>query len=46
MSVNLIVDTEVDEKTLEEWIKHVEERCPVSDTIANPTPVKIEVQKA
>lgn len=45
VNVNLIVDAKVDEKTLKEWLKRVEERCPVSDTIANPTPVKIEVQK-
>lgn len=28
---------------LAEWLKIVEERCPVSDNIANATPVKIEL---
>ena len=37
-------DTDADEKTLEKWVKAVEERCPVSDNIAHETPVKISVK--
>lgn len=34
-------DTDADEKTIEEWLSRVEERCPVSDNLSNPTPLKI-----
>ncbi len=38
-------DCDVDDATLEKWVKAVEERCPVSDNLQNPTPVKIEVRR-
>ncbi|NCC46120.1 MAG: OsmC family peroxiredoxin [Bacteroidia bacterium] len=38
-------DTDADEKTIEEWLSRVEERCPVSDNLQNPTPVNIELKK-
>lgn len=41
--VKLDVDSDCDSKTLEKWIKEVERRCPVSDNIANATPVKISL---
>ncbi len=34
-------DTDADEKTIEEWLSRVEERCPVSDNLSNSTPLKI-----
>ncbi len=43
--VNLKPVTNADKATLEKWIKAVEERCPVSDNLRNPTPVKINVSK-
>lgn len=44
--VTIEADTSVDEATLEEWIKLVEERCPVSDNIGNTTPIDISVSKS
>jgi len=35
------VDTDAEEETLEKWVKSVEDRCPVSDNLGNPTPVKV-----
>lgn len=34
-------DTDADKETLERWLKAVENRCPVSDNISNPTPLNI-----
>lgn len=36
------VDTDADEETLKEWVRVVEERCPVSDNLANATPLSID----
>ncbi|MFZ7119976.1 MAG: OsmC family protein [Eubacteriaceae bacterium] len=36
-------DTDADESTLQKWIHIVEDRCPVSDNIANATPLKITI---
>lgn len=36
-------DTDADQAALEKWVETVEERCPVSDNLANTTPVKISV---
>lgn len=41
VDVEIIPDTDADDDTLKKWIKVVEERCPVSDTISNSTPLKI-----
>ncbi|MDN5343390.1 OsmC family protein [Oceanotoga sp. DSM 15011] len=41
INVKMIPDTDADEETLNKWLEQVEERCPVSDNIKNPTPVKI-----
>jgi uncharacterized OsmC-like protein len=43
--VSLKPVTTADKATLDKWIKAVEERCPVSDNLKNPTPVKIVVSK-
>jgi len=39
------VKTDADEETLKKWLEQVEERCPVSDNLANPTPTKVEFEK-
>lgn len=36
-------DTDADKETLDKWLKTVEERCPVSDNLKNPTPVIIKL---
>jgi len=41
--VRMKPDTDADAATLEKWIKIVEGRCPVSDNIANVTPVIITI---
>lgn len=43
--VNLKPDTDADEATLKTWLEVVEQRCPVSDNLMNPTPVTISVNK-
>lgn len=39
--VTIKPDTDADGVTLDNWIKAVESRCPVSDNISNATPLKI-----
>ncbi len=43
--VKVKVKTDADEETLKKWLEQVEERCPVSDNLANPTPTKVEFEK-
>ncbi len=43
--VNLKPVTNADKATLDKWVKAVEDRCPVSDNLKNPTPVKISISK-
>lgn len=43
VQVSLAPDCDADKATLEQWIKVVEDRCPVSDNIANATPVQIKL---
>jgi len=45
IEVEIIPDTDADAATLEQWLKTIEERCPVSDNLTNPTPVHITVGK-
>lgn len=44
-SINLIVrvSSEADEATLQEWLRKVRSRCPVSDNLANETPLSMEL---
>jgi len=37
--VDVTVETDADESTVATWLESVRERCPVSDTIANETPI-------
>ncbi|GAB6189993.1 OsmC family protein [Marinitoga arctica] len=43
INVSLNLETNADEKTLKEWLKKVKERCPVSDNLSNPTPIKFNI---
>ena len=45
-NIDLLIDIKSNEsrERLEELIKKVEERCPVSDNIRNPTPVNINLK--
>lgn len=39
----VIPHTDANPEILQDWIKMVEGRCPVSDNLASPTPVKINL---
>lgn len=41
--VTIKPEADADTNTLDRWLKTVESRCPVSDNIANATPVKIQL---
>jgi uncharacterized OsmC-like protein len=43
INVKMKPETDADEDTLKKWIEKVENRCPVSDNLANATPVKINL---
>ncbi|MDW7695943.1 OsmC family protein [Flammeovirgaceae bacterium SG7u.111] len=45
IEVRLKAETHVDGFVLEEWLRKVEERCPVNDTIRNHTPISVGVEK-
>ena len=44
INVEITPDADVDKETLARWIKTIESRCPVSDNIANPTPLHISLK--
>jgi uncharacterized OsmC-like protein len=44
INVEIIPDADADKETLARWIKTIESRCPVSDNIANPTPLHISLK--
>ncbi len=44
IEVEIIPDADADAATLEQWLKTIEERCPVSDNLNNPTPVLIKLK--
>jgi len=44
INVEIEADCDADEDVLEEWLETVESRCPVSDNLANATPVNINVK--
>lgn len=43
--INIKVDSDADEDILAEWLEKVDERCPVSDNLANATPVVLSQTK-
>lgn len=45
VAVTLAVDSPATDDQLATWLEIVEERCPVSDTIANATPVSLAVDR-
>lgn len=45
IEVNFKIDSDADDALLEHWLAVVKDRCPVSDNLANPTPVKIGFTK-
>jgi len=42
--VEIKPNTDADEETLKKWLENIKSRCPVSDNIANPTPIKITLK--
>lgn len=45
ISVSVHVKSDAQEAVLREWLERVRERCPVSDNLEAPTPVKMNVEK-
>lgn len=45
VDVSISVDTDADDEELDAWLETVEERCPVSDNIANATPLSIALDR-
>ena len=45
IQINLNPETEADVVTLSQWLKIVEDRCPVKDNLRNETPVRLSVEK-
>lgn len=41
--VEIVADVDADEETVAEWLDEVEERCPVADNVANPTPIDVSI---
>ncbi|MCS7174811.1 OsmC family protein [Pseudothermotoga sp.] len=45
INVNIKVKSNASEDLLTKWLKSVEDRCPVSDNIENPTPLKFHLSR-
>ena len=45
IQINLNPETEADIVTLSQWLKILEDRCPVKDNLRNETPVRLSVEK-
>lgn len=43
--VNIKVKSDASQDLLKKWLESVEDRCPVSDNIENPTPLKFNLSK-
>lgn len=43
ISVEVMVDADADQATLDSWLAQVESRCPVSDNLSNSTPVTLNL---
>jgi len=46
IEVRVSIDADTDEETLAQWLAQVEARCPVSDNLANRTPVEFSLAMA
>ncbi len=44
ITLEIDVKSDASKEKLEEWLKTIEERCPVSDNLRNPTPVHITLK--
>jgi len=44
ISVEIDLDSDADAETLNKWLEVVESRCPVSDNLANKTPLNLEIK--
>jgi len=44
IKATVYIESDTTKEKLEELLKEVEERCPVTDNLKNPTPVKIEIK--
>lgn len=45
IEVTMLPDCDASTEVLDKWIAAVEDRCPVSDNLMNPTPVTIKYKK-
>lgn len=43
LRVNIAIDTDAEQPAIDQWLKEVENRCPINDNITNPTPVEVKV---
>lgn len=41
ITVRILPDTDADPDLLKEWVLRVEDRCPVTDNLANKTPISL-----
>ncbi|MDX2369042.1 MAG: OsmC family protein [Colwellia sp.] len=41
INIDFCIDAQADQETLDSWLSQVKARCPVSDNLANATPIKI-----
>ena len=41
INIEFCVDAQADQETLDSWLSQVKTRCPVSDNLANTTPLSI-----
>jgi len=44
IDIEFSIDTSADQKTVDDWLKQVKARCPVSDNLVNATPITIGLQ--
>ncbi len=40
--VKISIDTDAEQKLIDQWLTEVESRCPINDNLTNPTPVEIK----
>ena len=45
IDLKLVPETDASIETLAEWLRIVQERCPVKDNLTNSTPVHVSVEK-
>lgn len=46
LSVELTVESDADEATLEEWLAAVKRRCPITDNVENETGLDVSLESA